>query len=133
MKSVLKLTAFVVAGVWFHLSCQKEFSLEGAFANKSPIAIAGLDKVIQVPANSVILDGSASTDPDGIIVSYQWTKISGPSSFTIINNKTIQTLADHLVQGVYQFELKVTDANGLFSTDTVQVTVEPSSVSCSAF
>jgi hypothetical protein len=37
------------------------------------------------------LDGSASADPDNNIVSYAWTKISGPSSFNIVNVNAAQT------------------------------------------
>jgi hypothetical protein len=53
-------------------------------------------------------------------VSYQWIKISGPSSFTITNANAVQTQVTNLVEGVYQFELKVTDIAGLFAKDTVQ-------------
>ena len=69
------------------------------------------------------LDGSASTDPNNNISSYLWTKISGPSSFTIANANSVQTQVTNLVEGVYQFELKVTDAGGLFDKDMMQVTV----------
>ena len=54
---------------------------------------------------------------------YQWTKISGPSSFTIVNRISAVTNITGLVQGVYQFELKVTDNNGATGTDMMQVTV----------
>lgn len=91
--------------------------------NQPPIANAGPDQTITLPTNSVNLDGSGSADPDNNIISYAWTKIAGPSSFNIANANTIQTPVTNLVQGVYQFELKVTDAGALFSKDTVQVTV----------
>ncbi len=75
-----------------------------------------------MPVDSVILDGSASTD-DKKIVSYQWTKISGPDTFKIVQPTAARTTVNKLVKGVFEFELKVTDAEGLFSKDTVQVTV----------
>ena len=43
---------------------------------------------------------------------------------TISNANAIQTQVTNLVQGVYQFELKVTDAGGLFSKDTMHVTCD---------
>ena len=43
-----------------------------------------------------------------------WTKISGPSSFNIANANAVQTQVTNLVEGVYQFELKVTDAVDCF-------------------
>ena len=95
--------------------------------NRRPVANAGTDQTITLPVNSVNLDGSGSNDPDNNITNYTWAKISGPSSFNIINANTTQTQVDNLVQGVYQFELKVTDAGGLFSKDTVLVTVNAQS------
>ena len=56
---------------------------------------------------------------------YQWTKVDGPASFTIANANSVTTRVTSLVEGVYRFELKVTDAGGLFSKDMVQVTVNP--------
>ena len=95
-------------------------------SNHPPIANTGADQTIALPATSVKLDGSGSTDPDSNIVSYTWTKISGPSSFAIVNTNTMQTQVNNLVEGKYQFELKVTDAGGLFSKDTLQVVVNAS-------
>jgi len=95
--------------------------------NHPPIANAGTDTTITLPANTINLDGSRSTDPENSITSYAWTKISGPSSFNISNVNVVQTQVTNLVSGIYQFELKVTDAGGLFSKDTMQVTVNPES------
>ncbi len=47
------------------------------------------------------------------ITAYAWNKISGPSA-NISNATAVQTQATGLVQGVYQFELKVTDAKRTF-------------------
>ena len=93
--------------------------------NRAPIANAGTDTVIVLPGNTAKLDGSGSTDPENNITGYAWTKISGPSSFNISNPTLVQTQVNNLVQGTYQFELKVTDADGLFSKDTMQVSVNP--------
>ncbi len=91
--------------------------------NKPPVANAGSDQTITLPINAVTLDGSKSTDPDNNITGYVWRNISGPSGFTIANANAVQTQLNNLVQGVYIIELKVTDAGGLSSKDTVQVTV----------
>jgi cyanophycinase-like exopeptidase len=92
--------------------------------NQPPVACAGADQVITLPASTVNLDGTCSADPDNNITAYNWTKVSGPSSFNIVNANAAQTQLTGLVQGVYQFELKVTDAGGLSSKDTVQITVK---------
>ncbi|OQY93813.1 MAG: hypothetical protein B6D37_10140 [Sphingobacteriales bacterium UTBCD1] len=93
--------------------------------NQPPTATAGSNQNITLPANSATLNGSGS-DPDGSIASYQWTKISGPSQFTIVSPSQAQTVINGLVQGVYQFELTVTDNLGAKGKDTVTVTVNPS-------
>ncbi len=94
-----------------------------AQANRPPLANAGADQTITLPTNTVTLNGSGSTDPDNNITGYAWTKITGPSSFNITNANVVQKQVNNLLQGVYQFELKVTDAGGLFSKDTVQISV----------
>jgi len=95
---------------------------ENAAPNVPPVANAGLDKIITLPANSVSVSGSG-TDVDGTVVSYQWTKISGPAAFKIINPTSAVTGINNLVQGVYQFQLSVTDNNGATAVDIMQVTV----------
>ena len=42
------------------------------------------DKTITLPVNKITLAGSG-TDADGTVVSYLWTKISGPTSYSIVN------------------------------------------------
>jgi hypothetical protein len=98
------------------------FSAPPAGGNLPPVANAGNDQVITLPVNSVTLAGSGS-DADGSIISWEWARISGPSSFTILNSMQPQTAITNLVPGVYQFELTVTDNNGTTAKDTVQVTV----------
>lgn len=93
-----------------------------AAVNKAPTANAGADKTITLPTNSLTLTGSGS-DPDGTIASYQWTKIAGPTQFTIGTATTASTSITNLAQGTYSFQLKVTDNGGLSDLDTVLVTV----------
>jgi len=93
-----------------------------AAANISPIANAGSNQTITLPLNSVTLSGSGS-DADGTVVSYLWTKISGPSTYNISSSSSAATTVSGLVQGVYQFELKATDNKGAVGKDTVQITV----------
>lgn len=93
--------------------------------NRPPVANAGADQTIILPTNKVKLNGSGSIDPDNNISNYSWTKISGSSLFHIINTNTVQTEVQNLAEGTYQFELKVTDALGLFAKDTVNILVLP--------
>ena len=85
-------------------------------------ANAGADQLITLPTSTVSLSGSG-TDTDGTISSYSWTKISGPTSGTITSPASASTTVTALVQGVYKFQLKVTDNRGATGLDTVQITV----------
>ena len=100
-----------------------QITLDGIATNHPPVANAGADQTITLPTHSVTIDGNGSTDPDNNIASYEWTKIFGPSSFSIFNANTSQTQVVNLAEGIYLFELKVTDLGGLFSKDTIKVTV----------
>lgn len=92
--------------------------------NVAPTAAAGTDQSITLPVSSVSLTGSG-IDTDGNIVGYQWTKISGPTTFTIVSPTLVSTVVNNLVEGVYQFQLRVTDNAGAVGYDVVQITVNP--------
>jgi len=92
--------------------------------NTAPTASAGPDQTIFLPASSVNLTGSG-TDPDGTIVTYAWTKISGPAGSIITSPATPATSVTALIQGVYVFRLTVTDNLGATGFDDVQITVNP--------
>jgi hypothetical protein len=122
-----KIILIISVSLTVLLSCHKETVRHDSQAtNHPPVAKAGNDTTIILPANSCMLDGSASTDPDNNIESYLWTKISGPSSYSITNENAAQTQIKNLTEGVYLFELKVTDAGGLFAKANVLVTVTKS-------
>ena len=130
MKAILKfVVCILLIGVLFLISCQKELKCENCtIGNQPPIAKAGPDQVLTLPIDSTSLDGSSSSDPDGTISIWLWKKIDGPASFNISNANAVQTKVTNLVQGVYKFELTVTDRGGLFAKDTVQISVNASSI-----
>lgn len=88
----------------------------------APVANAGADISITLPINSAVLNGSASTAPAGI-KSYEWTKVSGPTTFQIVNMNAISPVVRNLLTGTYVFRLTITDKNGVTSTDDVSVAV----------
>lgn len=102
--------------------------VNAAAANQAPTANAGADQTITLPANSVTLSGSG-TDADGTIASYTWAKVSGPTSGTITTVTAAGTTVTGLTQGVYIFELTVTDNAGATGKDSTQVTVKAAPVS----
>ena len=93
-----------------------------AAPNQAPTANAGTDVTLTLPINSTILAGSGY-DPDGTIVSYAWTRVSGPATFTLVNANASSTALNGLVQGTYVFRLTVTDNSGATATDNVTITV----------
>ena len=95
-------------------------------ANKAPVANAGADVTITLPVNSVILNGAASSDADGVITSYQWLKMSG-KDVRFSNSQGIINVASALTEGTYIFELAVTDDKNATTKDRITVRVLPSS------
>jgi hypothetical protein len=94
-----------------------------AVFNQPPVANAGNDTTIALPATSIILSGSASTAPSGIITNYQWVQVSGPNSPAIASVDSVVTSVNGLTAGTYVFQLTVTDNHGASSTDSITVTV----------
>jgi hypothetical protein len=97
-------------------------------ANQPPIANAGIDITITLPINATVLNGTASSDPDGNIISYRWSRVMGPISYAFGNATTSATVVNILVQGTYVFRLTVTDNSGNTDTDDVHVFVKPATV-----
>jgi len=94
-----------------------------AATNQNPVANAGGNKTITLPTNSIVLNG-IGTDADGSIASYLWTKVSGPAA-TLLNANTPNLNLSGLVQGVYLFQLTVTDNNSATASSQATVTVNP--------
>jgi hypothetical protein len=93
---------------------------------EAPVADAGVDQVIQLPTNSVNLDGSASFDLDGVISTYLWEQTTAlPGVITTPNNVT--TSVTGLATGNYIFKLTVTDNDALVDTDSMVVQVDTAS------
>lgn len=89
--------------------------------NQKPVADAGASRDIPVAAAGGVLDGTASHDPDGRIVYYKWSKISGPPGVRIMSPGSAKTALAGLKPGAYLFSLKITD-NG-WATDSATVSV----------
>jgi PKD repeat protein len=68
---------------------------------------------------SVLLDGSASSDPDGVIVAWDWDLDNNGSYETSGATALFNAAAD----GVFTVGLRVTDDAGLTDTDTATVVV----------
>lgn len=94
--------------------------------NDPPVALTGSGQTV-VEQTAVILDGSGSTDSDGIITAYQWTQTSGPP-VTISNGDQAQASFTAPIVSrnrVLVFQLLVTDNDNATATQTVAITARP--------
>lgn len=94
--------------------------------NQVPTANAGSNQATTAGVQ-VVLNGSASSDPDGDTLSYTWRQLSGPSvTFSSATSATTTFTAPSVTQSTtLEFELEVSDSGGLAATDTTTVTVNP--------
>jgi Secretion system C-terminal sorting domain/PKD domain len=90
---------------------------------KPPVANAGHDTTLTIPADTAVLNGSASSDLTGTIATYQWTELSGPTNANILSSSAAVSGVSNLVVGDYVFGLTVTDNHGLSSQASVKVHV----------
>jgi hypothetical protein len=92
----------------------------GKYGNIIPVADAGSDiEVVDTDENgseTVMLDGTGSTDPDGVITNYSWSL----DGFQISWEPTYEV---DLNVGEFEFILTVTDNDGATYYDTVKVKV----------
>ncbi|HOU16921.1 MAG TPA: lamin tail domain-containing protein [Candidatus Marinimicrobia bacterium] len=100
--------------------------------NVSPMARAGLDRVERFNV-TVTLDGSISNDPDGSIVSYTWTQISGTSVTLSATDQAIVTFTSPSSVETLMFELVVTDNESAIGKDSVTIYVDPSPIIISEY
>ncbi len=93
--------------------------------NEPPVANAGTDQTV-FEGNSILLDGSNSSDPDDGIFAHQWTQLSGVA-VTLSDPTSSQptfTTPDVGPDGAsLTFQLTVTDNGGLQATDSCSVNV----------
>ena len=88
----------------------------------APVANAGKDQTIPVSWNYFpYLSATQSTDSDGWIKTFKWTKVSGPSQYWFYAPYASQTKANGLVAGTYVFRVTVTDNDGKTDYDDVTI------------
>jgi PKD repeat protein len=95
----------------------------GAPPNQPPVARATATPMSGAAPLAVAFDGSASSDPDGSIVSAVWTFGDGGSAAKPTSTHTYQTA------GVYAATLTVADNGGAAHSTTLTITVNASPAS----
>ena len=98
-------------------------------ANEAPVAKATAAPSVVREGAAVTLDGNASTDPDaGDTLSYAWTQTDeGGPRVTLSDASAAKPVftapSDLAAETELAFTLRATDAGGLYTEDTVTVTV----------
>ena len=98
--------------------------------NRAPTAHAGADQNAELNALTQ-LDGSASSDPDGDLLTYVWTVVSVPSgsAVTVLQDSTsVNPSFTPDVAGDYVFNLVVDDGENSSTGDSVVVRVAEANV-----
>lgn len=92
--------------------------------NQPPVITAFQPVEIVLPVSTVQIAGVA-TDPEGGVIAYSWTRVSGPGIPILENTTSPVVTIYNLSQGEHVFQLRVLDSQGVPATATVQVTVKP--------
>lgn len=86
--------------------------------NLNPVAVVQKDTTITLPQSICILDGYKSFDPEGKILTYQW---SGPNIYNFKDGYGFVKIPQS--PGIYTYSLLVTDTGGLTSTASFKLNV----------
>jgi len=97
--------------------------------NLAPLADAGVGRTVS-ELGSVILDGTGSEDPDGLISTFAWVQTHGPPvSLSQPGSSTPSFTAPRVAAPtLLTFELTVTDNEGAVDSSRVTLTVVPAGI-----
>ncbi len=99
------------------------FTRTGDLDFSYPTANAGNNIKVVLPQTEVTLDGSASSESTGKILTYEWSQIYGPTKVMFSETNSANPVVSGLEEGMYRFELKVTNPESRFADAEVLVLV----------
>lgn len=94
--------------------------------NRPPKADAGADRTVFV-GTRVTLDGSASSDPDGDALTFQWAFVEKPQTSSATIDDPASPAPEFVpdVSGSYVLQLTVADSQGATDSDRVRIEAVP--------
>ena len=97
------------------------FTFDSDLDYSQPMANAGSNILVQLPATNTTLDASQSSDPTSLPLNYLWTQVYGPSVAQISDSSLSQPSVSGLAEGIYLFELTVENSRQYQDVDQVYV------------
>jgi hypothetical protein len=107
---------------WLLSHTKKGGAIKQQIENKAPLVNAGSDREITSDKKSIEI-AATSSDSDGKISRYQWSKVSG-GSVHMDGVATARLLLTGFSKGAYEFRITVTDDKGLSRSDNVRMIVK---------
>lgn len=103
------------------------FTRSGVLTSSIPVANAGTDIKVVLPSTTSALNGTASSESYGKTLTYRWSQVYGPTVAAISDTTVASPTISALAEGMYRFQLSVSNPDGKVSTDEVQVMVTSTS------
>jgi hypothetical protein len=105
-----------------------EIEISATEDNGAPVANAGADQAVTA-GDTVMVDASASSDPDGDPLSYLWSLSTRPtgSASSLSSTSTARPSFTTDKAGVYECTLTVSDGSTTSAPDKVRVVAESTS------
>ena len=122
LADTLSFTLIVSDGVKLSEPATVNIHIVAPTVNRAPISVAGTDQII-ASGSAAALDGSASYDPDGDALSYQWLQTSGT---TVVLNSITASMPSFTAPNtneILSFELLVSDGNLTSLADQINIAV----------
>jgi len=85
------------------------FNYQGPLSYVPPVANAGNDVTVILPATTATLNGTLSYHPNGTPITYLWEQILGPSNIVFDNAQSASPNISNLKEGIYKCKLTVSD------------------------
>ncbi|MCG7537064.1 serine protease [Pseudoalteromonas sp. OOF1S-7] len=93
--------------------------------NNAPQVVLSANSTLIASGKSIELNASASVDPDGDELTFNWEQVSGTSVNVSGSNAQLSVVAPSVNQNeVLEFAVTVTDTFGASSTENIKVTVK---------